>query len=229
MRPLGFERLAVVALAAACASGCTPEPNVDAQRQPAPNAAAAAHAPTLQNLRRVAPLSLDDRAAWRSALDWPASCEDAFESSRAGQDGGLVIHALEPNVSLVEVLCASGAYQPSHVFLRFDERGSSPVATLLEFRVFLSADGAALTTSLETEIWGEPTLSPGARELSVLTLSRQLADCGVWSRHAIGSGSDRPQLLAAAEQLPCPPTPGPPAESADGNAPRGWRPIRLSK
>jgi hypothetical protein len=171
-------------------------------------------------------MSLADRAAWRTALGWSASCEKAFESSRAGEDGGLVIHEVAPRVSLVEVLCAAGAYQPSHVYIRYDEQGASPIATSLQFRV-LSAESATPQTSLETEIWGESSLSSDARVLSVLTLSRQLADCGIWSRYAIGTG--QPELIAAAAWLPCPATPGPPAESTNGGVPRGWRPLSLSK
>ena len=138
-----------------------------------------------------------------------------------------MIHGVAPRVSLVEVLCAAGAYQPSHVYIRYDEQGASPIATSLQFPVFLSAESAIPQTSLETEIWGESSLSSDARVLSVLMLSRQLADCGVWSRYAIGAG--RPQLIAAAARLPCPATPGPPAESANGGAPPGWRPLTHPK
>jgi hypothetical protein len=172
-------------------------------------------------------MSLADRAAWRAALDWPASCEQAFASSRAGEDGGLAIHVVEPGVSLVEVLCAAGAYQPSHAYIRYDEHGASPIATLLEFPVFESAESATPETSRETEIWGESSFASDTRELSVLTLSRQLADCGVWSRYAMGTG--QPQLIAAAALLPCPTIPGPPADPASGEPPRGWRPLSFSK
>jgi hypothetical protein len=138
-----------------------------------------------------------------------------------------MFHAFAPRVSLVEVLCAAGAYQPSHVYVRYDEQAEPPSATLLEFPVLLSADGATPETSLETEIWGESSLSSDGRTLSVLTLSRQMADCGVWSRYAIDAA--RPRLVAAAAKLPCPGTPGPPAESRDGGAPQGWRPLPLPK
>jgi len=138
-----------------------------------------------------------------------------------------MIHALAPGVSLVEVLCAAGAYQPSHVYVRYDEQGVSPIATLLEFPVFVSADEATPEVSFETEIWGESSLSSDGRSLSVLVFSRQMADCGVWSRYAIES--ERPRLVAAAARLPCPSTPGPAAESSAGAAPRGWRPLTISK
>jgi hypothetical protein len=218
-------RCATVAVGAALVVSCASESNVAPPREAAPTATESAS--PLSALQRTAPLSLDERAAWRRALDWPVSCEEAFESSRVGEDGGLAIYALAPGVSLVEVLCASGAYQPSHVYLRYDERGPSPVTTLLEFPVFLAAEEGAPTTSLENEIWGESSLSPEASTLSVLALSRQLADCGVWSRYALDS--ERPRLIAAAAKLPCPASPGAAAELAADDPPPGWRPLSIAQ
>jgi hypothetical protein len=167
-----------------------------------------------------------DRKQWRTALEWPAGCEDAFQASNAGGDEGIAVTELEPRLALVEVLCAGGAYQPSHVYILLDERGAAPAKTLLRFAVYHSEDGTSLALSMETELWGESVVSPHSREMSVLTLSRQLADCGIWSRYRIGT---QPTLIAAAARLPCPATPGSPAESPDGDAPRGWRPIRVPK
>jgi hypothetical protein len=76
---------------------------------------------------------------------------------------------------------------------------------------------------MQTELWGEASVSGSTRELSVLAASRQSRDCGVWSRYGIAT--EHPALVAAAALLPCPARPGPPATSADGNAPRGWRPV----
>lgn len=227
MRAPWLGPLAIATLVSACAGSCAPGSRDTTTGQGSKEAPSGEPGQTNPTLRRSVPLSLEDRAAWRAALNWPASCEDAFESSRASEDGGLVIHAFAPHVSLVEVLCASGTYQPSHVYVRYDEQGPSPLVTLLEFPVFLSADEATPETSLETEIWGESSLSSDGRTLSVLAFSRQMADCGVWSRYAIDAA--RPRLVAAAAQLPCPATPGPPAESSDGDAPRGWRPLPLSQ
>ena len=184
--------------------------------------------PTPPVLRRIAPLSLSDRDAWRETIQWPASCEDAFQMSRTGDDAGITFVELAPGLSLVEVLCAAGSYQPSSVYVRVDERGASRVATVLTFTSYESPDGKGLeAATAEAEVWGHVTVAAATRELSVFTFSRQLADCGVWTRHSVAA--ERPALDAAAYRLPCPVTPGPPADSAGGHAPRGWRPIRLSK
>src|SRR5688572_21512037 len=124
-----LRRLTTVAVVAVCAAHCAPEANVDRARRAATSdpAGSAGNRPTL---RRTAPMSLADRAAWRTALGWPDSCEQAFASTHAGEDGGLAINVVAPGVSLVEVLCAAGAYQPSHVYVRYNEQGASPIATL---------------------------------------------------------------------------------------------------
>jgi hypothetical protein len=119
---------------AGCGSAGGPR-SVDEQRSAAVRDAAAEQRPATAPLRRVAPISLHDRDLWRSVLAWPASCEEAFQTSRASDDGGLAFHELAPGLSVVEVLCAAGSYQPSHVYVRFDERGSSREATLLSFPV----------------------------------------------------------------------------------------------
>ena len=155
MRAPWLGPLAIATIVSTCVVSCAPDARDATTRQQTNEALSDEPGPTNQTLRRTVPLSLEDRAAWRAALDWPASCEEAFESSRAGQDGGLVIRALAPRVSLVEVLCAAGAYQPSHVYVKYDEQGASPISTLLEFPVFLSADETVPQASLETEIWGE--------------------------------------------------------------------------
>jgi hypothetical protein len=168
-----------------------------------------------------------NRAGWRAALEWPADCEDAFQASNAGTgDEGIAVNQLEPRLALIEVLCAAGAYQPSHVYVLFDERGTVSAKTVLRFSVYHTEDGRSLASSMETELWGESVVSPQSRELSVLTVSRQLADCGIWSRYRIGTD---PTLIAAAARLPCPAAPGSPAESTDGGPPPGWRPIRLRR
>lgn len=226
--------VAVVVLVALVQWRCGPGGGalVDVEHRPrggaGPAAAVDPGRPTPPVLRRLAPLSLSDRNAWREILQWPASCEDAFQVSRTGDDAAITFFELAPGLALVEVLCAAGSYQPSSVYVRFDERGASRVATLLKFTTYQSSAGAAIEAAPgEAEVWGHATVSPAAREVSVLMLSRQLADCGVWTRHSVDT--ERPELIAAASRLPCPATPGPPADSAGGHAPRGWRPIRLSK
>ena len=169
-----------------------------------------------------------DRDAWRALLEWPASCEEAYQASHVGTDAGLRFFELAPGLSLVEVVCAAGSYQPSQVYVRVDERSSSRVATLLRFTTYESPDGTSIeAVPAQAELWGQASVSPATRELSVLMLSRQLADCGIWTRYSVDT--EPPELVAAASRLPCPVTPGSPAESTDGHAPHGWRPLRLSK
>jgi hypothetical protein len=214
---------AVATLLILICAACSPS---ETSRPPAADSPPGAESAS-SALRRRPPFSLDDRAAWRTALAWPPSCEEAFKSSTVGEDGGLAVHVLAPRVSIVEVVCAGGAYQPSHVYLRYDEQGAPATATLLEFPVLMTGDGAAIEKSVEAEVWGESWFSPDAYEMSVLTLSRQLGDCGIWSRYALSG--PQPVLTAAATRLPCPASPGPPAQLLNGTAPDGWRPVSLPK
>jgi len=224
--------LTLTAAAARCGQSpnrATREQEVNARREAAAEKALTEPRPApVSALRREAPWSLTDRAAWRQVLQWPADCEDAFQASHVGEDGGLMLAELAPQLTLVDVLCAAGAYQPSHVFLRLDERGSSRVVSVLEFTPFDSEDGRTVAVSApRRELWGEAYVAVDRRELSVLSLSRQLGDCGVWHKWAIGT--EQPRLLAAAARLPCPSRPGTAAQMIAGDAPSGWRRMAPAK
>ena len=173
-------------------------------------------------LRRSEP-SLNDRTSWRPVLTWPDACEEAFQNSHVGQDAGLVFNELSPGISLVEVLCAAGSYQPSFVYVRLDERLPTPSATVLRFPVYESPDGLSIQLAHASELWGEPSVWPGRRELTVLNLARQTADCGIWTRYSVG---DRVPEILEARSTPCSTPPKAPVLSSDGQPPSGWTSVR---
>ena len=177
-------------------------------------------APTPGRLPR-ANLTVRDRTDWRHVLKWDETCEKEFQSSRVAEDGGLVFHQIVPGVSLVEVLCSAGAYQPSFVIVRLDERSQTPVADVLSFLTYESTDGSSLEPAQQVEMTGEPSLLLEQRELTVLNVFRQTRDCGIWTRYGIRDGA--PQLKEVRVRLPCPAGAGVPVSSEPGRPPRGWR------
>jgi hypothetical protein len=220
----------VMAVLGAVTAGCGRRATTtEAPEQAAQPAGTTAGAPSGPPVERVPPertnIRLNQRAAWRGLLAWSDDCEDAFQATHVGEDGGVAVHTLSGNVSLVEVLCASGAYQPSHVVFRLDERSAAPKAMLLTFDSFVSEDGTALTRSQATEIWGETSLRDGATELTVLAVARQTADCGVWTRYDVSG--DAPQLIEVRSGLPCPARAAAPAIAQGSDPPPGWRLVPL--
>lgn len=213
-------------VAAAVVVGCSSQSGIERPREAAvAQDEREVRRSTVAGPPRSAPITVADRSRWQPILRWPESCEAAFRTSRASDDGGVAFHQRGPGLSTVEVLCAAGSYQPSHVFLRFDERRSSPESNVLRFPTYQSEDGVRVTHQVEAELFGETAVSPDGRELSVLNLARQLGDCGIWTRYAIGTES--PKVVAAATRLPCPDTPGERVEWTDGSAPPGWQPQDL--
>jgi hypothetical protein len=166
------------------------------------------------------------RAEWRPILGWPDDCEQAFQASRVGDDAGLVFEEDSAGLWVVHVLCATGSYQPSSVFVRLDERGSAPTAAVLTLSTLQSEDGTSIGKIDTTEIWGEPSVSGEERRLTVLNLSRQTGDCGIWTRYDIRDGVL--DLAEAWARLPCPAEPEAPAAAEAGRPPKGWTrvPIR---
>lgn len=169
-------------------------------------------------------VSLEGRAAWRQHLRWPDACEESFRASQAGADGGLTFTSLGDGVSLVEVICAAGSYQPSVVRLRLVESPGGLESMPLTFPVYTSPDGRQLTLTRETEVWGTSVVHGTERTLAVLALARQTGDCGVWTRYSVADAE--PRIIVAAARLNCPTPEADPVSLSPTEPPRGWEPIR---
>lgn len=168
-------------------------------------------------------VTIAERAEWRTRLLWPDGCEDAFRASHAGEAGGMLFVGLGPGVSLVEVTCAAGSYQPSAMRFKLTEEGGVARSTPLSFPVYTSEDGRDLTLSQSQEVWGDSAVNGAAAEIVVLSLARQTADCGVWARYSLAG--DQPRLLAAAARVRCPAKPGVPVRISWSGPPSGWAAI----
>ena len=168
-------------------------------------------------------ITLAQRATWRGRLHWSDECESAFQASHAGDSGGVTITALRPGGSLVEVICAAGSYQPSVVRFKLAGAGDAVRAIGLTFPVYSSDDGRQLALSRDTEVWGESAVDAARGEVAILTVARQTADCGVWTRYSLEG--EQPAVLAAAARLDCPTPPGAPASPSAASPPAGWTAI----
>ena len=168
-------------------------------------------------------VTVAQRAQWRPHLQWPDECEDAFRASHAGDAGGINVVPLASGVSLVEVTCAAGAYQPSALRYALTEGAGGARARLLVFEVYASENGRDLALSRESEVWGESVANGAAGEIAILSLARQTADCGVWARYSLAG--DQPRLLAAAARTECPAAPGTPARLSGTAPPADWTTI----
>jgi hypothetical protein len=168
-------------------------------------------------------ITLAQRANWRSHLRWADDCEESFVASHVGDGGGISVVRLGSGVSLVEVTCAAGAYQPSTLRFRLTEDANGARTDPLSFPVYVSENGRDLTVSQEAEVWGESMVDGAAAEIVILSLGRQTADCGVWARYSLAG--EQPRLLDAAARTECPAQPGPPARLSGASPPADWTPI----
>jgi hypothetical protein len=171
-------------------------------------------------------VTIADRARWLARLHWPRDCEGAYTQTHLTDDGGLDFQEVEPGLSIVVVRCALGAYQPSQVVLQIDARLAPEAVTVFDFASFESSDGKSLTPVRVAELTGEITLLGGGRTLTVLSLARQIGDCGTWARYRLGEGA--PRLEVFAERVACPEVPGERADPEPGMPPVGWKRITPS-
>ena len=161
-----------------------------------------------------------DRAAWREVLNWTNDCEEAFQSTHAGEGTGIELQSLGEQISLVAVLCVAGSYQPSFMYYYLDEGSSPPLSAVISFPTYESPDGRTLIRAEHTELWGEARFVPERRELYVLNVSRQTRDCGSWARYAFVD--HEVQLREFWVRLPCPEEIEQPVDPQPGVPPDGW-------
>jgi hypothetical protein len=210
--------LALMLIGASGGGGCR-QRDTDASARAADPAASETRLVDVSALPRDG-ITMAQRGTWHTQLMWPDDCEDAFRASHAADAGGIRVVRLGPAVSLVEVICAAGSYQPSALRFKLTEDSAGARSVPLSFPVYSSEDGRDLRLSQETVVWGESVVTPAAAEIAILSLARQTADCGVWARYSLAG--DRPRLVAAAARLQCPTAPGPPVPVSASDPPAGW-------
>jgi hypothetical protein len=159
--------------------------------------------------------------AWRQVVRWPDGCEEAFQASRASDDGGLVFEALDDSVLLLQVTCAAGAYQPSSMWwvVPTSAPGGAP-PSVLEFQVLSGEKADASSPRYQTEVFGEWVFDHMSRQLTRLSVSRQTGDCGFWARYRVEAGTAR--LVKAAAKFPCPSQRGEQARLDAARPPTSW-------
>ncbi len=162
------------------------------------------------------------RSEWREVLEWPNDCEEAFMASYFAEGSGVEPIVAKDGSSVIAVLCAAGAYQSSFMYYALDSVADSDPA-LLEMPVYLSPDGRQLDYMRQTEVWGEPYFIPGLNQFTILNLSRQTRDCGIWTRYNLHDGQVEVDELWV--QLPCLDTIQPSIDWESDSPPTGWKKV----
>jgi hypothetical protein len=119
-----------------------------------------------------------DRAAWRSLLSWPASCERAWTAS--GSPGaGIAVWPARRGAHLVAVSCFLGPYQGVSMLYLLPASGGAGGA--LRFRIYVDPGTGVPTVRSTTAILGVLTFHPRSGRLTVLDKARGIGDCGIYS------------------------------------------------
>ena len=125
--------------------------------------------------------SAADRAAWRTVLHWPSSCERSWRAAGAGAAGAAGIGAwpVPGGKRLVEVSCFLGAYQG--VSMLYLAGGDRQAVGPLALRAYRDPGSGVPTVTRETQILGTFAFSPRTGILLVLDKFRGVGDCGIYS------------------------------------------------
>jgi uncharacterized protein DUF1176 len=154
-------------------------------------AAAATLAPAAAAAPRVANAGLraSDRAAWRAALGWSSACEAPYRTTfpDGGPNAGLAFWPLGGRRLLVQVHCASGAYQGISTLYLVDRSRTPARARGLTLTVY-EAPGDALRRVRARLVNGTIDVEPATGRLQLFTKFRGLGDCGVLASYALRGG-----------------------------------------
>jgi uncharacterized protein DUF1176 len=121
-----------------------------------------------------------DRAAWRSLLHWPASCERRWRQSHPPPMAGVDDTWRTRNgARLVTVTCFLGAYQVAQLvyFLPASGKARGP----LRFRIYEDPGNGVPKPRTEALLVGELTFDPTKGRLFLFEKARGLGDCGIYS------------------------------------------------
>lgn len=104
----------------------------------------------------------DEQWAWKRALKWDRECDYV---------GEVHVDDVSAHIQLVTVQCVPGSYQPmSYVYL-YDKKAEIVKALDL---------GLPEISETPQEIWGNIGYDADNKELSILSLSRGMGDCGIY-------------------------------------------------
>jgi hypothetical protein len=137
-----------------------------------------------------------DRAAWRSILHWPKTCEQGWVSTATPGSGIDLTPAGAAGV-LVAVECFPGAYQGDAML--YLARSRSQTTGPLVFQVYEDPGNGHPHLVRATTILGVLTFSKSTGTLIVLDKYAGLGGCGIYSTYRLESGRF---VLAAARSKP---------------------------
>ena len=165
-------------------------------------------------------LKYDDRAAWRSVLKWPDSCESSFRYSDKSF-AGLAIHELSRKLYLAEITCNLGAYQGIYLYYLYDQSTTPPSSVPLKFTTFVDS-GVPGPSRLEQdqtdEVLGVPEFDSQKHLLTVFNKFRGKGDCGILTTYTFPDRETR--LLEARAKLDC--------DGKGSSDPKQWKPLKLN-
>ena len=137
-------------------------------------------------------LTIADREAWRSVLQWPAELEEQWQKSRTdkkSEASGLAFYGLGRGNYLVAIEVHESAYQPRYVFMYYSDSVRTKTATgrLLKLKTYERDDDDAGTVSMKvaTEVEGIVSFDDAQKQLVLYTKGRGIADCGALVRYRI--------------------------------------------
>lgn len=151
---------------------------------------AAAAAGSAQSLVKDAP-TLEDRARLREVVPWPDECEAGHQAAVQAlelTEGRVRFFNVGGRRHVVEVACARGAYQESHLYFLLDESATPPKAEPLVLPGFRLDDDEQWQKEDATQVAGESRFDPDRKTLTILTLARGLGDCGRLARYGYRAG-----------------------------------------
>lgn len=134
---------------------------------------------------------------WKQTLQWDRHCDYIAEVEAVD---------ISKTLQVVTVQCIPGAYQPMHYVYLFDKASNN------HWQLEIPNNESS------QEIWGHIEINAARAEITVLSLSRGLGDCGTFSRYKINTDTPLAFELSERRQRSCRALPNKPIE----DLPKDW-------
>lgn len=134
---------------------------------------------------------------WKQTLQWDRHCDYVAEVEAVD---------ITKKLQVVTVQCIPGAYQPMHYVYLLDRPSNNHWQLKIQ------------SNESPQEIWGHIEINAPRSEITVLSLSRGLGDCGAFSRFKINPDAPQAFELIERRQRGCRALPNKPIE----DLPKDW-------
>lgn len=138
---------------------------------------------------------ISQRTTIRKTLKWPDSCEERFNSPKAG----LTFFEQSSDKFIVQVTCTYGSYQGMSLFYKLNISNSTSSQIILP--TYNTKANGSFSKSTKDEVWGNVLTTSTVGKFKVLNLYSGYGNCGTLTTYDLTGNT--PKIILLKMQSDC--------------------------